>query len=452
MRRRAIRRHRRRHRRRAAAAANRALKPDRARRRCAHVIGGRRAGERGSDRTWIVTFLLVAFVVVARAPLAFAFPILEADDGVRLLYCAEHSGLDLWTWRHMGYVSLLTNAITALAAGAPAGVQPILYAACAGAVAALALSLFAARRFRVVVRDDRVRAGLCLMVALAPHGYARLVAAAMWMHVNFALIAALLALTPPAKGRRARVGEFALVALLTVSSPWALVAVPLRLAQVWTRPRARAFQLGIVAVAAAYALFAVASDPAGVRDPLQLAGAYARLLAQRVVAEAIVGGVAWPSLGAAVWPFALLVVAWTAHGVARLPGRPRRAAFGLTAIVLGASALAVLGREHMGMPDIWWGNRYTFVQRVCFHLLLGIVLAHRVAALGSAARRNLVAIGIGHAFALAVVSGELYRTSRRDGEKVFAFLVAAEQRLQDPPHERAPLRLRRPGEWNLELR
>jgi hypothetical protein len=396
--------------------------------------------------------LLVAFIVVARTPAAFAFPILEADDGVRLVYCAEHSGLALWTWQHMGYVSVLTNAITALVAGAPLGMQPILYAACAGTVAALALSLFAARRFRVVVRDDRIRAGLCLMIALAPHGYARLVAAAMWMHVNFALIAALLALTPPPKSGRWRAVEFVLVALLIVSSPWSLVAVPLRLAQAWSLPRDRGFQLGLVAVAVTYAALMVAGDPGGIRDPLQLASAYVRLLARRVVAETLVGGVAWPSLGAAVWPFALLIVVWTARGVAGLPARARRSALGLVVVTLGASALAVLGREHMGMPDQWWGNRYTFVQRICFHLMLGMVLAQRVAGVSVAARRNLVALGVGHAFALAMVSGELYHTSRRDGEHVFAFLAVAEQRLQIPLQERQPLRLRRPGGWDLELR
>jgi hypothetical protein len=35
---------------------------------------------------------------------------------------------------------------------------------------------------------------------------------------------------------------------------------------------------------------------------------------------------------------------------------------------------------------------------------------------------------------------------------VFAFLAVAEQRLQIPLQERQPLRLRRPGGWDLELR
>ena len=407
--------------------------------------------ERDLDRVWVATFLLVAVVVVVRSWNAFAFPILEADDGVRFVFCFEHDGLDLWTWRHHGYSCLLVNAITALASGAPLGLQPILYAASAGAVASVALSLFAARRFRIVVRSDLVRAALCLMIALAPHGHARLVAGAMWMNVNLALIAVLLALVPLPRSGRARAVELAVVALLTLSSPFSLAAVPLRLAQAWRSPADRGCHLSLVAVAVLYAVY-ITPDPSGVRDPVMLAGAFARMLVKRVVAETMLGGAAWPTLGTAVWPFAGLVIAWVSLGVPRLPASKRSVALGLVGIIVTTSAMVVVGRANLGMPDVWWGERYTFIQRISFHLLLGILLAHRFATSTIRRQRIAVAMGLLHAFALAVTSGELYETYRRDGEQVLTWAAAAESWQDDSPGERAPLRLRRPGEWSLQLR
>ena len=400
---------------------------------------------------WITTLLLVACIVVARAWNAFAFPCLDADDGWRFVWCFQHGGSDLWTWRHSGYVTVLPNALTALASFAPLGVQPILYAAAAGTVASLALSMFASRRFRGVLRDDWSRAALCVMVALAPHGNARLVASALWTYIAFAWMGALLAMTPPTRGPR-RWLEFVVASLLTASSPFSLAIVPVRLVQAIRSRRDRTFHLALVAVAVVYAAVMMSPDPERQRDPLVLAAAGLRLLSQRVIAESLLGGASWPALGWLVWPFSALVVGWLAVAILRLPPRPRRFAVALTAVILVASAMAVAGRAHMGMPDVWWGNRYTYMQRIGFHLLVGLVVAHRLAAASAPLRRKVVLLGLVHAMGLAWIGNEQYELSPRAGEQVLAWAAAAETWQHEPPGERRPLGLRRPGEWSLELR
>ncbi len=409
---------------------------------------------RGLDRGWLITFLAIVALVVGRSPQAFAWPALEVDDGILAAeFCADP------TWHgilapHEGYVTILPHAIGWLAAFLPIGWWPALYAAMAATLAALALAAFASQRFAAVVPDARVRSLLCLLVALAPHGNLRCVTGAMYAHLSCAALFTLFAgVALPDPGWRRKV-DFGVRALLCCSSPLCIAALPVLVWRAWrTVDRGeRRMHAAMVVLGGCYGVWLCAPGMHVHAAPGRLLAGFVRLLDQRILAEAAVGGVTWPELGGMVHAVAALVAFATLRWCAPLTGAQRQFAGALLVGIVVMSAMTVYGREHLGVPDRWWGNRYTYVQRVLFHLLLGMAAAHAAAAMPIARRRAFACVGIAHAVLLAAIGSEQYRAASADGQRVAAFCARAEIWAEQDRAQRTPLRLERRGGWDITLR
>ncbi|MBL8901329.1 MAG: hypothetical protein JNM84_27125 [Planctomycetes bacterium] len=413
----------------------------------------REPAQRRIDRGWLLATLLVAAIVLVRSFQCFAWPTLDTDDGhLASMFFADARFTRIFE-PYNGSVTVLPHLGAWLAAQFPVSWWPMLYAAFAGTAAIASLSAFASRRFRVFVPSTRVRVLLCVLVALAPHGNARLVSALLWTHVSFGLLFALYALAPlPARGWRRNV-DLGWRTLLACSSALTPAAVPLLLWRAWKRRHRSERWVHLFLVAAVFVYYALGCRPhENVRhEPLQMLGAFARLIDQRVIAEAVIGGAHWPALGSAVHPLAVAILLAVGVGSFTLRGPSRLFAVGSFVAIAIMSAAPVLAREHMGMPDHWWGQRYTHAQRVLFHLTAGILIYRSTRALSAQARQAFAIAGLLHAALLATNGSQHYFGNPTEGRRVVTFFAFAEGWRETERGESEMLRLQRPG-WNITLR
>jgi hypothetical protein len=432
----------------------------------------------------------VAAVSFLRDPGAFLRPILAFEDGRDILGFFYHRrGIETWLRTYAGYVVLVPNLLGWAALAAPIRAAPHLLAAGPLALSSLAFAWLARRPYRWLLASDDARFAACVLLALAPVANARFVGNTMYAVWSAFLLLVLWALAPPPRSGAAAAARLLAMSLLAWSHPLSVLLVPVwllqalfpgRLAPGAAAPLARLFYAELAAAALLYQLFGVDHAALSALPPQELLHRTAALTLVRVVFGAVFGDAAAHALraagaGALIPAAALAVLA--AAGLALARARARigvREAFALALlgwVILGATALAVLGRQaDYELLLTHQEARFFWVQRILFLVLLVLgagLLAEARRAAGApptpaaspgpaapsapALRMRAQALLAAWLVLLNLANNAVYRVSPAEGEQVHAF-VAAVAREEEARGGRAQVRARlERGPWSIAL-
>jgi hypothetical protein len=290
----------------------------------------------------------------------------------------------------MGYVSLLPNFIGYLSAQTPAPWSAYVLAWFALLVKAAAHTLFALRRFRVVVANDWARWWICLGLATLPLGNVLLVDNTTYAIWNLLWILLWLAYAPLGPTRFSQIGQFLLMALCICSHPLGILVAPLCLYNLIVRRQVadRLINGGLLLVLAIYFWFGVSRESDQVRTLVGSIFYTPLYILNRVVFESLFtyhwrmflqeNGLNWLIYGTAscivgvltiitirLWPKLTPTIRWQ---------------LGLLLYVIGALTwLSVYTRSmnatsHMGP----WNHRYFYLQQYLFLLPLAIIASRKL--------------------------------------------------------------------------
>lgn len=197
--------------------------------------------------SWLLLAAAAAAILIARAPGALMLPSLPADDGYFVFSHFFNNRHPLIMLRHKGgYVPLLPNILAFAAVRAPAAWIPHAFVLSAIAVNCAASIAIFHRSFRTLLQSDLQRAILALAIAAAPFRTYTLayvldysICNALWLTLLFSLAAA------PESGRR----QAALIlpyAILLVSHPLGVAAMPVFALGLLRQPGARLWYAGLI--------------------------------------------------------------------------------------------------------------------------------------------------------------------------------------------------------------
>jgi len=372
-------------------------------------------------RVWAVP-LLVVVALAARRPDVLAHPQLWAEDGnVFFGDVTAYGPIATLLRPYAGYVHLVPRLIAAAGSLLPLGEVPCFYVAIAFLVAGACCSLFALEAFRFAIHSDRMRACVCVVLALAPNSSELIgnIANLQW----YLALAVFLILAIPKRQTtawsRSTQAAVALALFVSVASaPECLLALPFALR------RARDKEGAGRMIAAAFALASILQTWTFVRAPhptLAHAG-FGALAVGLVVATALRGEVVplagtwyaqWISMDHVV-PCSLAVLAATAALVAailvRFDAAERARVFALlyaaVASVLMALALRGENLRPFLRPDLVWpwnADRYFFFAQAAFIVLAGLAVE----------RLSRAPAGFRAAFFVALFSGGIVANFHR---------------------------------------
>lgn len=316
---------------------------------------------------------------------AFVLPTMACEDGQMMFayYLSQPAPWGVLRF-YYGYISLLPNLVGYLSAQLPPTWSPYLLVYFALLVKALAHTLFAWRRFRVVLPNDNWRWWIALGLALLPVGDVLLFTNTTYSIWNLLWILLLLTYAPLGANRLGQMAQFGLLALCIWSHPLAIVVAPLLLYNLLTRPTERWFNGGLLLVLVLYLALGVewgyAERPRSLLTSVLVTPLY---LLGRVVFEALWGyhlrlllyttGRSW-----LIYLPALLVVAglvgWYLRRWRQLAW-PSQLQIGLAVYAIGALTwLSIYTRAadrttYMGE----WNHRYFYVPQLLFWL--GLMVA-----------------------------------------------------------------------------
>jgi hypothetical protein len=352
----------------------------------------RLAFPRVSLRVWAVP-LLVVFALVARRPDVLVHPQLWAEDG-NVFFGDETAFGPVATLvrPYAGYQNLVPRMIADAGSVFPLDAVPRFYVVVSFLVAAGSCSLFALETFRFAIRSDRMRACVCLVLALAPNSSELLgnIANLQW-YLAFAVF---LSLAIPAResvawSRSTQAAVAFAIFISVASAPECVLALPFVL---W---RARDETGAGRAIAAAFTLasvvqvwtFAHAPHPtvahAGVGD-LAVGLVVATALRGEVVPLAGTRFAQWISMDH-VLPCGVAILTATAALVAAVLVRlapPERARVVALLYLAVASVLMALALRGENLPPFlqpdqirWWNaDRYFFCAEAAFIVLVGLAV------------------------------------------------------------------------------
>jgi hypothetical protein len=413
----------------------------------------------------IATALVVAAIVFSRNADGFLHPVLFGEDGTQLFaFYDRERGFDAVLRSYAGYVSLVPNLLGWFVGALPLGQRPYALAAFAGVLAVAAFSTFVSRRFESVLPKIEARAAICVALAALPLGNFPLILCTMFSYMHLLWIAVLFALAQPPSARRSVASvavETLLLAACLWSNPLSLALVPVyvwravqsaRAAEDPARLRATVYFASLAVLGLAYQVLLVEHGAAmqGERPILAVLAASAVTLTDRVLAEAVVG-LWWrleiPSIALQL-AIALPLAVFATHRLRTAPAAARRFALGLAFVLVAMTVLATYGRFERLAEFGEWGQRYTYVQRLAWITVLGLVVVEVVQRAGVARhgatearifpRQRALAFATAlcaWALALHVANRGYYRTSREQGDRVVAFCRDAEAWRTDPGRE-----------------
>ena len=343
-------------------------------------------------RVWAVPLVLV-FALVARRPDALLHPQLWAEDGNVFFGDVTAFGPIATLLRpYAGYVNLVPRLIADAGSLLPLDAVPLFYVLVSFFVAGCCCSLFALEAFRFAIGSDRMRACVCLILALAPNSSELIgnIANLQW----YLALAVFLVLAIPksrsAAWSRTTQTVVALAVLVSVATaPVCLLALPFALA------RARDRNAAGRAMAAAFAIASIVQVWTFARAP-HPTGAHAALGALSVglvVATALRGEVVplagtwcaqWISMDH-VLPCSVAILAATAALVAAVlvrlepAERARVFAFLYLAVASVLMALSLRGENlppflHQDQVRPWNADRYFFCAQAAFIVLAGLAV------------------------------------------------------------------------------
>jgi len=120
---------------------------------------------------WIVFFitfcLALAVSLVIRRPDALFHPQFWAEDG-NLLFYQQFYGESSLLKPYAGYLLLIPRAVARLADLFPVSRAPLIYNIFATVLASICSAWFALPYFRHIIRDDKLRVIVCILIALMP--------------------------------------------------------------------------------------------------------------------------------------------------------------------------------------------------------------------------------------------------------------------------------------------
>ena len=341
------------------------------------------AGERAVR--WLMGAIAVA-VVLARFGGNVVYPIAGAEDGTDMMGFYWQASTPMSVMRRFaGYTSLLPNAIGYLMVQMlPVRLVPMAYSLFAVLVAVWARLVFMHRGFREVVSSDVARAAICLGLAAVPLGHGFLNSNLTYSLWNMLLLVALLVWLPcPMKATRIA-WRIALVGLLIASHPLSVMIVPQCAYLLYRRGSSRRDRLLLLV----YAMMALMYQAFGVDHPNSVphvlqARDFIRATIVRVFAEWFLGPVAIQKL----WqgPLGIGAIVLTAIATIALLGtagigyRKRQIGHFVHLCLLwsiGVTLLAVLtrGLRFDQQMEVWWCQRYYFVQKAFVALGVASVL------------------------------------------------------------------------------
>ncbi len=117
-------------------------------------------------------FILIATILGLRTFDAVFYPVLHCEDGTEMLayYWNHPHPAEVFRF-YMGYISLIPNIVGFLAVSLfPLHLAPYVMVLFSLSTATTAVSLFALRRFRPIMPDDKSRMLVSLILALLPLG------------------------------------------------------------------------------------------------------------------------------------------------------------------------------------------------------------------------------------------------------------------------------------------
>ncbi|HVN87075.1 MAG TPA: hypothetical protein VMW17_19770 [Candidatus Binatia bacterium] len=213
---------------------------------------GKRTPLRGGRR--VVFWLLVAASVgllFGRRPDAVTTPQFWAEDGA-VFFADQYRGtVRPWTL-YRGYCHLIPRVVAGVATLLPLKQAPLVYNVSALILAAVSIAWFSLPHFRHLVKEDSLRASVCIALAVLPTAH-EILATITNLQWYLGLWGALVCFQP-IRGRRAKM----LVALAYVaavfSAPYFALFVPILLLRAWFRREDLTFCLGLVGIQVVYAV------------------------------------------------------------------------------------------------------------------------------------------------------------------------------------------------------
>ncbi len=407
-------------------------------------------------------------ITYARDPNLFRYPLAAYEDGRDMFgFFYNHPEPGSILRFYNGYVSLIPNAAGYLAARAPVTAIPHLLSLFPLLVAALAFAWPARPAFREVVESDRLRWVACLTLALAPLGNYLFVSSTTYSVWNLLFLLILMSLAGAPEKPGAAAGRWAAMAALIWSHPLSIALVPVWLGQAWLRRglgRLPGLFYGALTVTAlAYQALGVEHGGDRAVDLAWIGRVTGILVLERVFFNTLLSdrlSRALHNRGEELWVYliaAAVVATLAAVAIAlrrRLGARRLWHLAVLAYLIVALTALYVIGRS--GDLSILTGNpgyRYFWVQRLCFILLIFVLVepllkawAGRPARAAATALALLLAVDL---WWLNRMDNSKYRGRPGQGAKLAAFTanVAEQERTGDGS---VSARLQR-GAWSIEL-
>lgn len=412
------------------------------------------------------SIMLVAFL---RTPGAFLAPVAAVEDGIHMFaFYYNDRGLGSILRFYNGYTSLLPNLVGYLSPLGPTRAVPYVLALFPLLASSLALSWLSRPAYRFAIADDRTRWLACLVLALVPAASFLFVSNTMYSNWSLLLLLILLALAPPPERVATALIQLVAMAFLICSNPLSVVLLPLYACGLFLLRRGavhvRIFYLGLIAASVMYQRFGVWSGsftPGRLLGNLKMLPA---LMSDRVIfsslfgisaSRALHGAYATPLIHAASAVVLVALAALVVHYRCRLNSQQRLFGIALVYVIVGLSALYLMGRSPGGgLVSGVGAQRYWWVQRFLFVILL-LFLANAFWGRGHSRPRPrawtaVAAVGVvSWLVLLNAFNNRWYKTSASSGSRMSRF--TSEVATQEATGDGSVYAVLPRGCWTIEL-
>lgn len=414
---------------------------------------------------------LAAFIVLIlglRTFNAVFYPVLHCEDGTEMLayYWNHPYPVEIFRF-YMGYISLIPNAVGFLSTFLfPLHVAPYVMVLFSLGIATTALSLFALRRFRPIMPDDKSRMLVCLMLALLPLGNFAMLTNLTYSMWHILLIAIVLMAAPPPKSTIAKLFQFIFIVLASWSHPLSILLIPIGVVLFFARPSLldRIGNIGIVISTTAYAMFGVqAASSNATLSGETLIITYHSLM-HRVIFESVFGNHARDILEHTTYPWLINVLAlgisvllvlaiWSYHKKHKSKINLVMVGF-LTFVIFAITFLSIAGRSmELESIVVRWGHRYFYLQQLLFAFLVILYIIRTVEwkTMATSTRVVMAALAAIYIISLNVYNEGFFTTSKEQGVETIEFLKEAERQMNTGEGVKEPFIFSRGGEWDIKL-
>jgi|WetSurMetagenome_2_1015567.scaffolds.fasta_scaffold00045_33 hypothetical protein len=364
--------------------------------------------ETGSPVFQVIVFLAAFAIVVSRRPDAVFNAQFYAEDGMVWFPQAYRFGLQSFIMPEAGYVHVFIRIVSLITLLVPFSLAPLVMNLCAIAVQILPVNIFLSTRFSNISTNTRLCASLLYLVVPNCWEIHANITNVQW---HLVLLASLILLAPPENGWRRRIFDWGVLFITSLSSPLALLLVPMSCLLWWKRrKKSSGLRLAVLAPGAIVELFvALLSNTRQAAPNGPSIARLIRILGGNVFLSTITG---WQTQSSFANGDSLLLIdaIAAATGSAVVLYAFFRAPFEIKVFVLFSFAALALGlaRPLAGPPGLpQWeylcdpsrGNRYVFLPMLGFLTAVlwaaaGTAPVSRVLRYGAVAFLLLLSVGI----------------------------------------------------------